>query len=109
MKKATKKILAVVLAVVTLLGACPVAASAASTAETLLSIHPALTALLLIVGAYPTVMWLTPLGLLAPVIWVAHKIVLLLALITPPPANEPLWEAVHFIAQVLYPMWGIIW
>ena len=58
---------------------------------------------------FPSIMWLTPLGLLAPVIWVAHKIVLLLAVITPPPANAQLWEAVTFIRLVLYPMWGIIW
>ena len=93
MKKATKKFLAIVLALVTLIGACPIAANAT----------------FLLIGAYPTLMWLTPLGLLAPVIWVAHKIVLLLAVITPPPANIPLWEAVAFIRLVLYPMWGIIW
>ena len=94
MKKTVKKALAIVLAVAALIGALPVAANAT----------------FLLIGAYPTLMWLTPLGLLAPVIWVAHKIVLALALITTPFGESgPLWEAVAFIRLVLYPMWGIIW
>jgi hypothetical protein len=58
---------------------------------------------------FPTIMWLTPLGLLAPVIWVTHKIVSLLAIIVPPGANGPLVAAAAFIRFVLYPIWGIIW
>ena len=93
MKKSLKKIIAVALILATLLGGYAVAAQAT----------------FLLLGAYPTVMWLTPLGLLAPVIWVAHKVVSLLAIIIPPPANAPIAAAALFIRTVLYPMWGIIW
>ena len=65
--------------------------------------------IMLIIGAYPTVMWLTPLGLLAPVIWVSHKIVSLLAILTPPVLDIPLVALAVFIRFVLYPIWGIIW
>ena len=93
MKKIMKKALAVILAMVTLSGVFTVAANAT----------------FLLIGAYPTPMWLTPLGLLAPVIWIAHKIVLLLAIIIPLGTDGPLWALVGFIRLVLYPMWGIIW
>ena len=58
---------------------------------------------------FPTLMWLTPLGLLAPVIWVTHKIVSLLALITPIGLDLPFAAIAIFIRFVLYPIWGIIW
>jgi len=58
---------------------------------------------------FPSIMWLTPLGLLAPVIWVAHKIVSFLAIITPVGQDGQLIALAAFIRFVLYPLWGIIW
>ena len=101
-----KKALAVVLAIVLLLGVSAVAASAAAAPA------PAPVsekATFLIIGAVPTFMWLTPLGLLAPVLWVTHKIVSLLAIITPPVLDLPLVLLAVFIRVGLFPLWGIIW
>ena len=93
MKKSLKKTLAVLLVTVMLLGTFAVAGQAT----------------FLIIGAVPTFMWLTPLGLLAPVIWIAHKVFSLLAIFTPPVLDLPFVLIAVFIRVVLYPLWGILW
>jgi len=55
---------------------------------------------------FPSIMWLTPLGLLAPLIWISHKVVSLMAILT---QDGQLIALASFIRFVLYPLWGIIW